>query len=112
MDEQRARQLLTEERERFERMRDGQQQEHDWQDDVDGGEQPADAAANLHLQQVEEGITERAEERLAEVDEALRRLDEGRYGTCAVCGEQIPDERLEERPAADRCVDHADSPAA
>ncbi|MDC7123582.1 TraR/DksA C4-type zinc finger protein [Cellulomonas fimi] len=45
-----------------------------------------------------------ATERLAEVDRALRRLDDGTYGTCASCGRPIPAERLAARPTATTCV--------
>jgi len=41
---------------------------------------------------------------LAEVQRALDRLHTGSYGICVVCGRSIPTERLEARPAADRCV--------
>ncbi|CAM5524629.1 DnaK suppressor protein OS=Streptomyces antimycoticus OX=68175 GN=SSPO_088610 PE=4 SV=1 [Streptomyces antimycoticus] len=45
-----------------------------------------------------------ARDQLTALDEALERLDRDDYGRCAVCGEQIPAERLEVRPAADSCV--------
>jgi DnaK suppressor protein len=45
-----------------------------------------------------------AQERLAELDRALERLDRGDYGRCEACGEPIPAERLEVRPAATTCV--------
>lgn len=45
-----------------------------------------------------------ARDHLTALDEALERLDRGGYGRCAVCGEPIPAERLEVRPAADTCV--------
>jgi DnaK suppressor protein len=35
---------------------------------------------------------------------AVRRLDEGTYGKCERCGEQIPFERLEALPTATLCV--------
>lgn len=44
---------------------------------------------------------------LAQVEAALSRLAEGRYGVCEVCGEAIPEGRLEARPTATRCVRHA-----
>ena len=41
---------------------------------------------------------------LGEIDAALTRLDAGTYGRCTQCGRQIPEERLELRPFASRCV--------
>ena len=41
---------------------------------------------------------------LAEVERALAKLDEGSYGTCDVCGGEIPPGRLEVHPWAVRCV--------
>jgi DnaK suppressor protein len=44
---------------------------------------------------------------LDQVRAALRRLDEGGYGSCEVCGEAIPQARLEARPWATRCIGHS-----
>lgn len=44
---------------------------------------------------------------LADIDAALQRLDDGRYGTCTACGRQIGSERLDALPAASVCVDCA-----
>jgi RNA polymerase-binding transcription factor DksA len=44
---------------------------------------------------------------LDEVRRARRRVAEGTYGTCEVCGEPIPGGRLEARPWATRCVAHS-----
>ena len=44
---------------------------------------------------------------LEEVRHAQQRLGEGAYGTCEVCGEPIPEGRLEARPWASRCVAHS-----
>ncbi|OON72254.1 TraR/DksA family transcriptional regulator [Streptomyces tsukubensis] len=46
----------------------------------------------------------RTREHLTELDSALERLERGEYGRCAGCGEPIPAERLEARPAAATCV--------
>ncbi|WP_394289402.1 TraR/DksA C4-type zinc finger protein [Microbacterium sp.] len=43
----------------------------------------------------------------AEVDAALARVAAGTYGVCEVCGRAIPAARLEARPTATRCVEHA-----
>ena len=42
---------------------------------------------------------------LAAIDEALKRIEEGTYGTCVSCGEQIRYERLEATPWAALCID-------
>jgi DnaK suppressor protein len=47
---------------------------------------------------------ERIRDRLREIDAALARLDEGSYGICERCGQQIPAGRLEARPSAATCV--------
>jgi DnaK suppressor protein len=41
---------------------------------------------------------------LADIAHALRRMAEGSYGTCELCGRTIPAERLESQPQARYCV--------
>lgn len=41
---------------------------------------------------------------LTEVQQALERIDNGTYGTCVVCGQPIPERRLQAIPWAARCV--------
>jgi len=43
-------------------------------------------------------------EQLEQVKEALARVEEGRYGLCENCGQQIPPGRLEILPYATLCV--------
>ena len=45
-----------------------------------------------------------AQTRLADLDAALDRLHEGRYGRCEACGGLIADERLDTLPATRVCV--------
>ncbi|MBM6405435.1 TraR/DksA C4-type zinc finger protein [Phycicoccus sp. CSK15P-2] len=52
-------------------------------------------------------LTDGVRRRLAEVEAAADRLREGGYGRCDVCGEPIPAARLEARPTARTCVEHA-----
>jgi RNA polymerase-binding transcription factor DksA len=47
-----------------------------------------------------------AEADLDDLDVALRRLDEGTYGTCEVCGETLGEAALAERPLMRRCAVH------
>ncbi len=44
---------------------------------------------------------------LDDIEKALARMDEGSYGTCEVCGAEIPPARLEVMPATRFCIDHA-----
>jgi RNA polymerase-binding protein DksA len=41
---------------------------------------------------------------LHKVENALKRIDEGTYGTCESCGSEIPLARLEVLPYATMCV--------
>lgn len=42
---------------------------------------------------------------LEKIDEALERIEDGEYGVCAGCGEEISEKRLEARPVAKYCID-------
>ena len=44
---------------------------------------------------------------LDEVRRARRRVADGTYGVCEVCGEPIPEGRLEARPWATHCITHS-----
>ena len=44
-------------------------------------------------------------ETLLKIDEALRKLDEGTYGTCEECGDAINEARLKVMPFAIYCID-------
>ena len=44
---------------------------------------------------------------IGQIDAALVRIDEGSFGLCTVCGMPIPGARLEVRPEATTCVNHA-----
>jgi DnaK suppressor protein len=45
-----------------------------------------------------------AERRLAEIEAALERLENGSYGRCASCGEEIADDEIEADPARLTCA--------
>jgi DnaK suppressor protein len=47
------------------------------------------------------------QEKLVEIHEALRKIDEGTYGICEMCGKPIGPARLEAIPSATRCVECA-----
>jgi DnaK suppressor protein len=64
----------------------------------------ADAGANLSETDRTEAILDSARSQRTEVFAALVRIDDDTYGRCVVCGQQIPEGRLEARPDAARCV--------
>jgi DnaK suppressor protein len=48
-------------------------------------------------------LSESARREVMQIDAALRRLDEGAYGECIECGQEIPIERLRALPFTLRC---------
>ena len=50
------------------------------------------------------GQAEALATKLADVERALAKLDDGSYGVCDRCGATIPAERLEARPSSVLCV--------
>jgi len=57
----------------------------------------------LEIQQ-EQSVLVNEQALLTEVLQALKRLDDGRYGLCVACGNPIPEKRLEAIPWAARDV--------
>ena len=67
----------------------------------------ADPAQSLTAQGEDDAIAERMRDRLAALDRALKRLDDGSYGRSVRSGLPIPDERLAADPAAELTVEEA-----
>jgi len=72
--------------------------------DADSAEQ----AAQLGNVEVTTALEQEAMQEIAEIRTALERLDQGEYGICISCGEEIDRQRLEARPACAECVDCAE----
>lgn len=47
----------------------------------------------------------REQKLLKKIEEALERIDTGKYGICDVCGEEIGIKRLEARPVTTMCIE-------
>jgi DnaK suppressor protein len=71
---------------------------------ADYPQDPADAGTNLAESDRSEAVLAAARVRRALVADALRRLDNGTYGTCVDCGGVVPEGRLEAKPEAARCL--------
>lgn len=56
------------------------------------------------IKEVYEKLALRDRERIFQIDRALTRIDEGRYGKCPGCGKSIPRGRLEVLPEAEFCL--------
>ncbi|HEX3512139.1 MAG TPA: hypothetical protein VHT27_13690 [Solirubrobacteraceae bacterium] len=103
MDEDRARELLAQERERIERAiaaNDGAaRQDADEQDEP--GERDSEA---LYEAEFDGGRASELQDQLDAVERAEARLAAGTYGRSIESGEAIPDARLEAVPTAERTV--------
>jgi RNA polymerase-binding transcription factor DksA len=53
-------------------------------------------------------ILSQSRQHLVEIDAALLRMDNGRFGLCRTCGEQIALGRLQVRPQAPLCISCAE----
>jgi DnaK suppressor protein len=66
-----------------------------------------DAAQPLTAEGLDDSIADTLRERLAALDRALLRLDDGTYGRSVRSGVPIPEERLEADPAAELTIEEA-----
>jgi RNA polymerase-binding transcription factor DksA len=64
----------------------------------------ADLGTETFEREKDLSILEQIDGELVDGEHALKRLDDGTYGTCEVDGEPIPEERLEALPAARLCM--------
>lgn len=64
----------------------------------DMGTEMFDKGRRLALKRNEQDIIDK-------IDDAINRIEEGNYGTCELCGKEIPEERLEFLPYALTCID-------
>jgi DnaK suppressor protein len=103
VDPERARQLLSAERERIERALAGlgHQESGNLADD----REPGDIGSDLYQDELDEGLAGDLREQLAAVGRAEDRLAAGTYGLSIESGEPIPDERLEAIPTAERTAE-------
>ncbi|MBR5901101.1 TraR/DksA C4-type zinc finger protein [bacterium] len=54
------------------------------------------------------GLASNQQKLLQQVNDALKRIEDGTYGYCSVCGKAIPQARLEAIPEAELCLNCAD----
>ena len=66
---------------------------------------PADRASMESNRNSVLRIRDRERKLIFKMQEALRRLDDGTYGICEECGEEIGIERLKARPVTTLCIE-------
>jgi RNA polymerase-binding transcription factor DksA len=104
---------LGEERERLRGMRSDYDNEHlTTESETDSvselsahAQHQADLGTETFNRERDLSILEHIDAELADVEHALKRLDDGTYGTCEACGRSISSDRLEAMPAARFCLD-------
>jgi DnaK suppressor protein len=104
MDTSTARKRLEETRDELDRSIMVLEGDHPLEDRGVLAADPADAGTDLSESEHTEAVITVAKQQLTEVLDALHRIDEGRYGTCADCGKPVPEGRLDAKPEAARCV--------
>jgi len=96
--ENRRRELVTEVQGR---IRDVRAEGNRERDVLDQGE-----SSEVDIQEdIEFALIQMKSETLNKIDAALRRLEDGSYGDCFECGEEISEARLRALPFAVRCKD-------
>lgn len=70
----------------------------------DGPQDFEEVAVDFLETQQEQSMLVTIQALLTEVQQALKRIDNGTYGICVVCGQAIPEKRLQAIPWAARCV--------
>jgi DnaK suppressor protein len=66
---------------------------------------PNDRASIESDRSFELRIRERERKLLSKIEEALERVEDGSFGICEACGEEIGVKRLEARPVTTLCID-------
>jgi RNA polymerase-binding protein DksA len=112
MNTDRFRTALLEERERvesalkyFNQETDGAERDEAANELSSADNHLGDRASETFDRELDYTLEENAEAVIADIDRALKRIDDGSYGTCERCGKPIPEERLEARPWANLCIE-------
>lgn len=66
---------------------------------------PTDRAAHETDRNFLLRVKDRERRLISKVNEAIKRIDDGTFGVCELCGEEISEKRLEVRPVTTCCID-------
>jgi DnaK suppressor protein len=76
--------------------------------DIDQEGDECDVIQGNQLVQLTKELNSRATQKISLIDQALKRIEEQRYGLCAECEELIAEKRLEIAPHILTCVECAE----
>jgi YteA family regulatory protein len=68
---------------------------------------PADEGTDLYEREKDIALNQHTDLQLLNINRALEAMENGTYGTCEVCGKEIPFERLEVLPNTTYCKEHS-----
>ena len=68
----------------------------------------AEQATETENDEVLAALEDETNATITNIKNALKRMEEGSYGSCAVCGIEIPEERIKALPYTDKCFECAD----
>lgn len=71
----------------------------------DGIQDLADKAASTYSKELNFSLSDSDRIMLQQIEEALDRINNGEYGSCANCGTQISEKRLQAVPWTPYCID-------
>jgi RNA polymerase-binding protein DksA len=75
--------------------------------DVGVDDESADAGTATFEREKELSIEQNVRDLIAKIERALKRIDNGTFGVCELCGKQIEKARLKALPYADLCIKDA-----
>jgi RNA polymerase-binding transcription factor len=72
--------------------------------DVGLDDELADAGTATFEREKDLSIENNVRDLMSKIDRALKRIDEGTYGLCVICGRPIAKDRIKALPYADLCI--------
>jgi len=110
IDTEHFKQRLLDERTRVQEALDYLHDEHpgsmeDETQEIQSDNHPGDVATVTLDREIDYTLEENEERLLAAIDAALKRIEQGAFGTCRSCHQEIAIERLEALPYTTQCID-------
>lgn len=110
LDTEHFKQRLLDERARVQEALDYLHEENaglmeDEREEIPSDNHPADTATATVDREIDYTLEANEERVLSAIDGALKRVEDGTYGSCQKCGQPIAVERLEALPYTTQCID-------